>query len=59
MKDDEYKEYNRKKLIKFINSSETYDSVFSELDPKEIKSWIIKINKFSSYITFPAYGRLG
>ncbi len=47
--DDEYKEYHKKKLINYINSSETYDSVFSELDPKEIQSWIIKINKFRLY----------
>ena len=46
---DDYKVYHRKNLINLINNSETYDSIFNELDLKEINKWIKKINQFRLY----------
>lgn len=46
---DDYKVYHRKNLKNHIDNSETYDSIFSELDPKEINKWIKNINQFRLY----------
>lgn len=47
--DDDNKEYYRKILKNHIDNSETYDSIFNELDLKEIKIWVKKINRFRLY----------
>ena len=46
---DDLKEYHKKKLKNHINNSETYDSIFNELDTKEINKWVEKINRFRLY----------
>lgn len=46
---DGLKEYHRKNLNNYINTSETYDSIFNELDLKEINIWVKDFNRFKLY----------